>query len=286
MEDAPDHAVPQLGDTLPDVLDRQTERQQTGILDLDTVVKQSEPDGRSLLGVVCMNDGVHERLPDRDQRNRPAILPADALDDRLLSQVLARKSNSFIRGPRQERPDLHRIEQSRSIAARKTARLNPGIREPGEPVPTEKKKPADRRHLTALVFRGDSQSAPRLGGQLPIRCKELGSSSEVNGFRLQVRDGLLVKRVHPVPPLQLFDLQCLSPSIGRAHADENSGIGSQPFQVVRARVAGVDLNGQHIEIPPRHHVGIRNEARADRVGDEVCEFLFRCKHVGHAADVL
>ncbi len=92
--------------------------------------------------------------------------------------------------------------------------------------------------------------------------------------------------VHPVQAFQLFDLQRLRLSIGRAHPDEDAVFGPQPFQVVRARVAGVDLHSQHVQIPPRHHLDIRNEAWTDRIGDQVCEFLFRCKHVGHAADVL
>jgi hypothetical protein len=35
-----------------------------------------------------MDDGIHERLPDCYERNRPTILPADALDDRFARQVL------------------------------------------------------------------------------------------------------------------------------------------------------------------------------------------------------
>jgi hypothetical protein len=46
VEDAPDYAIPQLGDPLHNVLDRQAERQKTGILDLDPVIKQSDTDGR------------------------------------------------------------------------------------------------------------------------------------------------------------------------------------------------------------------------------------------------
>ena len=53
VEDAPNHAVPQFGDALHDVLDRESERQKTGILDLDPVIKQSNADGRSLLGVAA-----------------------------------------------------------------------------------------------------------------------------------------------------------------------------------------------------------------------------------------
>src|ERR1035438_4459305 len=54
VEDAPNHAIAQLGDALHDVLNRQAERQKTGILDLDPVIKQSNTNGRSLLGVVRM----------------------------------------------------------------------------------------------------------------------------------------------------------------------------------------------------------------------------------------
>jgi hypothetical protein len=45
VEDPPDHAIPQLGDTLHNVLDPQAERQKAGILDLDPVIKQSDTDG-------------------------------------------------------------------------------------------------------------------------------------------------------------------------------------------------------------------------------------------------
>jgi hypothetical protein len=69
VEDTPNHAIPQFGDALHDVLNRESERQKTGILDLDPVIKQSNADGRSLLGVVRMDDRIHERLADRNQRN-------------------------------------------------------------------------------------------------------------------------------------------------------------------------------------------------------------------------
>src|SRR5690606_30042846 len=81
VKNPPDHPVPQFGDALPDVLNGQTERQEAGTLDLDAVVKQRQPDRRSLLGVICMNDGVDERLPDRNERNRPTLLPAQPLYD-------------------------------------------------------------------------------------------------------------------------------------------------------------------------------------------------------------
>ncbi len=100
-----------------------------------------------------------------------------------------------------------------------------------------------------------------------------------------VRDGLLVERVHPVPAFQLFDLQCLGPTIGRSHADEDSDFGSQSFKVMRTRVAGIDLNGQHIQTPPRHHLDIRDQSWAYRIGDKAGKLLFSSENVGHATDV-
>ena len=107
VEHATDHAVPQLGDTLPDVLDSQAERKESGIFDLDAVIEHSDTDRSTLLGIIRMNDSIHERLPDCNHRDRPAILPAQALDDRFASQVLLGKSDGFIRCTRQERPDFH-----------------------------------------------------------------------------------------------------------------------------------------------------------------------------------
>jgi hypothetical protein len=65
VEDAPNHAIPQFGDTLHDVLDREAERQKTGILDLDPVIKQSDADGRSVLGVIRMDDRIHQLSVDK-----------------------------------------------------------------------------------------------------------------------------------------------------------------------------------------------------------------------------
>jgi hypothetical protein len=88
VENPPDHAAPQLGDALPDALDRQAERQKPGILDFDTIAKQSQANGSPLLGAVGVDDGVHDRLPNRHQRDGPPFLPPEALYDRRVSQML------------------------------------------------------------------------------------------------------------------------------------------------------------------------------------------------------
>ena len=115
-----------------------------------------------------------------------------------MRQVLVDKCNRLFRGARQERPNLRRVIEARSIDSRKAAGLDPGIWEPGEPVLAEKEQPSDSWRLTPLMFGGETKGAPCLGGQLSVRREELGSSSEVDGFRLQVRNRLLVERGSPV----------------------------------------------------------------------------------------
>src|ERR1700682_491619 len=135
------------------------------------------------------------RIATRGTDQRSSLRTPSMIDSRvrcLCENVIA---SSAARG-RNER--ISAESSRRSIRSGKAPRLYPGIREPSEPVLAEKKQSADSRHLTALVLRDDAQSGPCLGSHLTVRRKRLGSSSEVDGFRLEVRDGLLVERVHPV----------------------------------------------------------------------------------------
>jgi len=63
--------------------------------------------------------------------------------------------------------------------------------------------------------------------------------------------------------------------------------GSQPFQVVWAGVARVDLHSQHVPDSARNDLDIRNEAWADRIGDKGLRVsLPDASTSGHAEDVL
>lgn len=76
------------------------------------------------------------------------------------------------------------------------------------------------------MLRDYAQRVPFSGCQLSLRSEQLGSNSEVDGFRLQLWDGLLVERVHPVQAFQLFDLWALSFSIGGTHTNIDSVFGA------------------------------------------------------------
>src|SRR5438045_1858919 len=79
------------------------------------------------------------------------------------------------------------------MGSRKAAGLDPGVWELGKPVLAEKQQPSGSWDLTPLMFGGDTKGAPCLAGHLSVRREQLGSSSEVDGFRLRVRNRLLVR---------------------------------------------------------------------------------------------
>src|SRR5690606_30595322 len=62
VEHSPDHSIAKLRDTLLQVFNRQPERQQTRIFDLDPIVKDCDADRRSTLRVIGVNDRVDDRF--------------------------------------------------------------------------------------------------------------------------------------------------------------------------------------------------------------------------------
>jgi len=62
MKNTPNHAVPEFGHTLLNVLDRQPERQNSRILDFNAVIENGHSDWRAALGIVGVDNGVDDRL--------------------------------------------------------------------------------------------------------------------------------------------------------------------------------------------------------------------------------
>jgi hypothetical protein len=63
--------------------------------------------------------------------------------------------------------------------------LEPRIGDAVESGPSKKEKATDSRNLAPVMFRSDSKIAECRRQQLSNRCKQLGSSSEVECFRVQ-----------------------------------------------------------------------------------------------------
>ena len=63
------------------VVDGEAERRQSWILDLKTIVKQGNANGRAPLRIVCMEDRIHDRFPDSNYRVAPDVGPLYGSND-------------------------------------------------------------------------------------------------------------------------------------------------------------------------------------------------------------
>ena len=230
-----------------------------------------------------MDDGVDDRLTESHQRHRPALDMAYRSDHRLPRHVLLDELDRFLNGSGQVGPDFHAVQESRPVPAGEAACLDPGVREAVAPVLAEEEIPADGRHVAVLVLRRDPESPERGGRELPHGRKQLGSSSEVERFRVRVRDGLLVKRAEVGEPAHLLDLRRVRAPVGRADTDKNAAVRAEPFQVVRAGRTRIDLRHQDMRLAPGQNLDVRYEPRADGVHHEVGQPLFDRQNLRYAA---
>lgn len=93
----------------------------------------------------------------------------------------------LLSGSGQASADFSAIQEPGSVLAGKAARLNPSVGEAVKPVLAEKKISAHGPHVTALVFRRDPEGTEGGGPELTHGRKQLGSSSEVERFRVIIR---------------------------------------------------------------------------------------------------
>jgi len=131
------------------------------------------------------------------------------------------------------RQNFPQSSETGPMAPRKMARLNPCIGEWGRPVLANEEEAADNwhNHGPGVPLSNAICSTPRVS--VSGSSNKLGSTSEVECFRLQIADGLLVKRDHPVPALQLFELQCHGPAIGRVNSDEDPAFRLHALEMMR-----------------------------------------------------
>jgi len=135
------------------------------------------------------------------------------------------------------------------------------------------------------VLRDEAQGLKIAAGERADGRKRLGSRPEVEGFRVEPRQGLLVEPFAPREAAQFLDQLGVGAPIRGAHADVDSGGGSFADQVVRPARARMDLQGQHLQPAPGQELDLRDEARADAVADEAGQTLPQVESGRHAANV-
>ena len=123
----------------------------------------------------------------------------------------------------------------------------------------EEEHPTHGGHLVPLVGCDEVQGLQVPAGELADRREQLGSSSEIQGLRVESRHRLLVEGFAPPEAAELLDQLAVGPAVGGANPHVHAAVHPLALEVMRAARAWVDLHRQQVGAPPRG-------APADRVG--------------------
>ena len=121
--------------------------------------------------------------------------------------------------------------------------------------------------------------------QLSHGGKELGSDSEVEGFRVEPRHRAFIEGLAAGEALHFRNELRIGLPIGGAHANVSTALESRPRNVVRPGGARVDLDRQQLLVPVAHYLQVRQQPRPDRVADQIRRAFFQIQRLGDAADV-
>ena len=109
------------------------------------------------------------------------------------------------------------------VQSGKPTSLDPGIGETIEAVDAEPQDVAYGGNNPALTTRGKFERLQVGTGEFTNGLKQFGSNSEVDCFRVQIRNRLFVKGRHLGVTLQFFDQDRISTAVCRANPYEHSG---------------------------------------------------------------
>lgn len=185
--------------------DGEAEGKQAGVFHFQAVVEDGDPARTTPLRVVGVDDGVHDGLPECCRREGPAIDPAHRSDHRLPGDVAAHKGDGLLDGRHRQALDLGTVENPAPVGPLEAPGLNPGVGEVAFPIPAEEQDPADRGHIVALVWGQEPEGAQVAPAQSAHRCEQLGSSSEVHHFGVDIRQRLFVIGLVPGRSAELAD---------------------------------------------------------------------------------
>ena len=94
----------------------------------------------------------------------------------------------------------------------------------GETVPAEEQHAANRRHRPALVGSQEPEGLHTPSRQLPDGGKQLGSDSEVEGFRVECRHWAFVEGPTAGETLQFGNELRIGLAVGGAHPNVGAGL--------------------------------------------------------------
>jgi len=196
-----------------------------------------------------------------------------------MGRVLLDKCHSCFDGLGQVKADLRVIDDLALVHAFKAPCLNPGIGEVPFTVDTEEQNAADRRNLLSLMHCDEPQGFEIAALQGPHGLERLGSCSEVNPFRVQVRHCLFVVGSRACEPAHGFDHGKICLPVCRAHTYIRTVLKSFTNEEVGSVGTRVDLDRNQPFRAPRQDLDLWDEARRDVIGDQACETFFKAQWV-------
>ena len=107
--------------------------------------------------------------------------------------MLLNERDGLFDGANGEPADLGAIEDPALVGAGETSGLNPGVRKVPLAIDAEQQNTADGRHLAALVVGEQAERLEVALAERTNRGERLGSGSEVERFRVEIRHRLLVE---------------------------------------------------------------------------------------------
>lgn len=117
------------------------------------------------------------------------------------------------------------------------------------------------------------------------RSERLRSSSEVQRFRVEFGQGLLIEAYAAGVAPHLLDHLAVGAAIGGAHPHIDAALLSLTFEVVRPAGARMNVHRHQVGTAPGHDLQVWRQAWQDTVADQARQPLFKIQRFAHTAHV-
>ena len=125
------------GDALGQIIERESEREQAGILYLDPIVEDGESDRRAALGVVGVRNRVDDCFADGHDRHTPMLRAPDLVDRDAMQCVFLHEAHRIFDRLRRWSLDVQMVDDGCLVDAGEAAGLDPGVGKVGKAIGSE-----------------------------------------------------------------------------------------------------------------------------------------------------
>lgn len=178
------------------------------------------------------------------------------------------------------------IEDAAPVNPLKPSNLDPGVGVAAFSLATKQQQPSYGGDAPALMARHQAKRLQIGPPKAPKRCERLGSRSEVDRFRVEIRNWLLIVGFAASESAQLRDQLRIGSSIGRAHADVDTGAEAFTSQIVGPNGTGMHLDRNHVAPTPSDDLQLGDQSGSDVVADQIRQTLFEIERLLDSAHMV